>query len=350
MPARERTTRRVTIDDIARATGVSKATVSKALNDRHDVSDTTRDNVRHAAARLGYHLRTREPSSELLPNVAVVTSTFDALHTLQILSGAVQECARRGYSMSATHLLLDVPPHIPRPLTDDWLKIIESKGYVGLILVTTPVSNRVIASCTNLGLPIVAIDPTNRPGLDVLSIGATNWNGGLDATQHLIDLGHTRIAYISGPAESLPSIERRQGYLSALQINGIESDPHLIAGSEFTFDAGLEAARKMLRLPENDRPTAFFAGSDWSALGAIEAAREFDLRVPTDISVIGFDDTALATSSAPRLTTVRQPLIEIGAAAVRSLADLRSGNGPTAAMKLNTALIVRASTAPPPQA
>lgn len=335
---------RVTLTDIARETGLSKATVSKALNGRKDVSLGTRSLVSGVASRLGYAVRSHADST--FPNVAVVTDTFDTLYTLQILKGSAQECLRQGFALTATYVLTETPTGQMAPLSDPWLRAVSARQYVGLILVTTEVGDHLVETCQVLRIPLAVIDPTNRPRPDVYSVGATNWNGSLDAVQHLFDLGHRRIAFVSGPSQSQPSLERLQGYLSGLQINGLEADERLVMGSEFTFTAGLEAAQEMLTLDPTVRPTAFFAGSDWSALGVLEAVRERGLRVPQDISVIGFDDTALATSSAPRLTTVHQPLLDMGAVAVRTLADLRAGVTPTGAMKLNTRLVVRDSTGP----
>lgn len=337
---------RTTLDDVSRAAGLSKSTVSKALNGRSDVSQQTRQRITHIAMELGYRRQT-VPAS-ILPHVAVVTDTFDTLYTLQILKGAAQECTRQGFALTATYVLIDTPSGQLAPLSDGWLRAVSGGQYVGLILVTTEVRDHLVETCNALGLSLAVIDPTNKPRPNVYSVGATNWNGGLDAVQHLIDLGHRRIAFVCGPAQSQPSLERYQGYLSALQINGITPDYRLVSGTDFTFAAGLEAARTMLKLEPSHRPTAFFAGSDWSALGVLEAVRESGLRVPQDISVIGFDDTAFATSSAPRLTTVHQPLLDMGAAAVRTLANLRNGITPTGPMKLNTHLMVRDSTGPVP--
>ncbi len=338
------TRHRATLADIARVTGLSTSTISKALNGRPDVADATRVLVVNAAQQVGYSFRS--VSAQRFPSVAVVTDTFDTLYTLEILKGAAQECLRQGFALTATYLLMETPPNRIPILSDTWLKSVSDDRYIGLVLVTTEVHDDLVATCTKLDLPLAVIDPTNRPRPDVYSIGATNWNGGLDAVQHLIDLGHRRIAFISGPPESQPSLERYQGYLSALQINDITPDDRLVTGSDFTFSAGLASAQEMLLLSADQRPTAFFAGSDWSALGVLEAVRQNGLRVPEDISVVGFDDTPFAMSSAPRLTTVHQPLLDMGATAVRTLANLRDGITPTGAMRLNTHLIVRDSTGP----
>ncbi|WP_188043893.1 LacI family DNA-binding transcriptional regulator [Changpingibacter yushuensis] len=334
---------RVTLDDIAAASGYSKATVSKALNNRSDVSARTKLIVRRAAQDLEYNGKKVAPT--ILPNVAVITDTFDTLYTLQILNGAVRECSLRGYAMTSSYLTVDAPKSSLKPLSRRWLEAISSLDYIGLVLVTTAVPDHLVDDCLELDVPITVIDPTNRPRSDVYSISATNWNGGLDATKYLLDLGHQKIAFVGGPPESLPSIERHQGYLSALRMAGITPDPDLTTGTEFTFESGLAAAKLLQNLPAGRRPTSFFAGSDWSAVGVIEGVRRAGLRVPQDVSVVGFDDTALASSFSPPLTTIYQPLRDMGSAAVRALSDLRSGMTPTAPMMLNTHLVIRDSTA-----
>ena len=336
----------VTLEDVARTARVSKATASKALNDRPDVSTETKLRVRAAVDELGYVASTRSPAA--YPNVAVVADTFDQLYTLEVLGGAARECLLNGVAMTTTHLAEGIDTPFPHPLQDDWLRLIASKGYLGLVLITTEVNEHLVDLAKRLDLHLVVIDPASIPPPDVHSIGATNWNGGLDATQHLIDLGHRRIAYIHGPDGSLPSRERFMGYMSALQMNNIPTSTDLARGGSFTYRSGLAAARELLARPATERPTAFFAASDSSALGVIEATREVGLRVPQDVSVVGFDDTSLAVSSAPRLTTVRQPLRDMGASAIRAIIGLRSGTHPTGPMKLNTTLVLRDSSAPPP--
>jgi DNA-binding LacI/PurR family transcriptional regulator len=345
MPVPDPTTRRArtTLSDVARELGISKATVSKALNNREDVSLGTRLRVREKAEELGY--RATQSNADF-PDVAVVANTLDAMYTLQVLAGLSDECLVHGLAM-AVATTGPVEGARVHPLSDRWLRLIASKGYWGLILITNEVPAPLARLATELGLPLVVIDPVQTVSPDVMTIGATNWNGALAATQHLIGLGHRRIAYVQGPDGSLPSDERYEGYLSALRQAGLRRDPTLVIGDDFSFDCGLTAGRDLLSRPADRRPTAIFCGSDATALGVIESAREAGLRVPDDLSVVGFDDTFLAVSSAPRLTAVRQPMHEMGAAAIRALVSLHSGVRPSAPMRLDTQLIVRDSTAPP---
>ncbi len=335
--------RRPTLADLARSLGVSRATVSKALNNRPDVSAATRARVQQRAVELGY--RTRR-STEDLQNIAVVTNALEAMYTLQVLAGLSDECLIQGVAMTVTST---TPVQNARivPLSQDWVRHIAALGYRGLVLLTHEVTEELARLTAQLELPLVVIDPVKTIASGVMAIGATNWNGAVDATRFLLELGHTRIAYVRGPDGSLPSDERYEGYLSALRQADVTHDPSLIIGDDFSFDCGLASGRELLARPSWERPTAVFCGSDATALGVIESAREAGLRVPEDLSVVGFDDTFLAVSSAPRLTTVRQPMHEMGAAAIRALVGVRRDAPLTAPMRLATQLIVRDSTAPP---
>ncbi len=335
--------RRVTLDTIALTAGTSKATVSKALNGREDISSATRERILKIAEDLGYARRSHATEPR---HVALVADAYQSVYTMQVLRGAARECATHGYLLTATHLEIQTQNPATQPLTREWLTEI-AQTHIGLALVTCAVPDSLVRTCADLELPLVAIDPTNHPRSDVLTFGSTNWNGGLEATRHLLDLGHTRIAYVRGPADSLPSIERLQGYLSALQMAGISAIPDLVTGKEFTFEGGLEAGRQLFALPSSRRPTAVFAGSDWLALGVMEAARQAGLDVPGDISVVGFDDTEVAASTSPGLTSVHQQIAQLGAAAVRALVDIHRGHKPTGPMRLTTWLVRRSSTAPP---
>jgi LacI family transcriptional regulator len=188
------------------------------------------------------------------------------------------------------------------------------------------------------------VDPEGEPAPGVVSVGATNWHGGLAATRHLLELGHRRVAMISGPADMLCSQARVDGYRAALETAGVEVDPMLIRRGTFLVDSGHDQGHALLSLP--DPPTAIFAGSDLMAFGVFEAARQRGLRVPEDLSVVGFDDLPLSKSAWPPLTTVRQPLQEMAALATRTVLAMKRGEAPESRrVELATDLIVRESTA-----
>lgn len=338
----------VTLGDVANAVGVSKATASKALNGRRDVSVATRTKVQAAAKGLGYE-RIGSASKASYPVVAMVADDFIGTYALDILRGAATSAVASGVALVTLYTPANPPPGVHVPLTDEWFDTVKMQDWLGVIVVTSRLSTRQLNKVSAIDLPLVVIDPANALPPHVASIGATNWNGGVEATQHLLDLGHKRIAFIRGTTGSVPSAERLQGYLSALGMRGMAPDPQLIVGDEFSYAAGSRAARDLLSLPQGIRPTAIFASADSLALGVYEAAHEHGLSIPKDLSVVGFDDSMIAEITTPGLTTVRQPLEDMGAAAVRYLVDVGKGRPTTTGpLRLATRLVIRASTAPPP--
>lgn len=335
------------LGDVAHRAGVSRATASKALNGRKDVSPETRTRVLAAATDLGYQRRTsvEKPS---YPIIAMVTDDLTAAYTLDILRGAVTSAMSAGVALVSLYTPSVQLPGMNVPLTDAWFETVKAQDWVGVIAVTVRLSPRQLSKAAAINLQLVAIDAASALPPQIASIGATNWNGGVDATQHLLDLGHERIAFIGGTKGSVPAAERLQGYISALGMRGMSPNPHLVKGEEFSLAAGKKAAFELFDLPPSERPTAVFASSDTIALGVYEAAHERGITIPDQLSVVGFDDTAIAEITIPRLTTVRQPLEDMGAAAVRYLMDVRKGRPTTSGpLRLATRLVVRSSTAAP---
>ena len=195
-------------------------------------------------------------------------------------------------------------------------------------------------------IPFVIVDPTGEPLHDTPSVGATNWNGGLAATRHLIGLGHRRIAVVGGPADILCSRARVDGFRAAMDAAGVAVDPTLVSHGRFSVEEGIERGRDLLSRP--DPPTAIVTGNDLQALGIYQVARELRRHIPEDLSVVGFDDLPVARWVGPPLTTVRQPLIEMAETAAELVLALAAGEAPTRSrVELSTELIVRESTAPP---
>ncbi len=199
------------------------------------------------------------------------------------------------------------------------------------------------------GFGLVTVDPVSARDADdagLVSVSATNWTGGVQATEHLLDLGHRRIGFAGGPPESQPARQRYHGYLAALGAAGVDVDQTLIKRQGFRHEDGKSMAEALLDLPEP--PTAIVAGCDVSALGVLAAARRRNLHLPEDLSIVGFDDSYAAESASPSLTTVRQPLREMGRLALRTVLALARGEGPeTHHFELATTLVVRDSTARP---
>ena len=339
------TTHRPTLDQVAAAAGVSKATASKVLNGRPHISAETRAKVEQAIARLGYVPSTgpRLPG-DTLAKVAVVFRTLSDIYNMRVLEGIV--ASAHAQEIEVIVEVQDVSSGPRSPLTPGWLRHQAARQRTGIIVVTSELSGAQRSLLRSLGLAAVHIDPVNPMEAETISVGSTNFAGGMQATQHLVDLGHRRIAFAGGPVGSMPNKERYHGYLSTLAAAGITADPALALMREHRFDAGLEMATAFLT--SQHPPTAIFAGSDSSALGVLEAARRLGMRVPQDLSLVGFDDTYAATSSAPALTTVRQPIVEMGRVALQTLLQLSRGDAvDNHHVQLSTQLVVRESTAPP---
>lgn len=337
---------RVTLGDVAERAGVSLATASKVMNGRNDVKDATRRAVHDAARGLGYAHRRRTPT----PARSLVM-VFDALsspYALQILHGATLAARRAGVDLAVT--TTEEPDAAgPEILSRAWFREAADRGHAAVIAVTTPISARHLRASRACDIPLLVIDPAAvGPAIagedGPFRISATNWLGGRAATEHLVGLGHRRIGAIAGPAESLPGRERLEGYRSALEQAGIPFDPDLVVGDSYDFEGGRACTRRLLSLPEP--PTAIFATADTVALGVLRAAHELGVRVPEQLSVVGFDDTLLAGWSSPQLTVVRQPLYSMGQVAVeRALALAVDPERFAHPIQLETQLVERESTA-----
>lgn len=339
---------RVTLDDVAAAAGVSKSAASKALNNRADVSAATKQRVLAVCEDLGY-VRPETTAVRAYPPIAIVSDDLATAYTIEVLKGAATAALNAGVALTITYTPESAPREHPVPFEPEWFALLKSTDYIGLIVLTSPLTREQHTHARRVGLPVVLIDPSGQLEPGVASIGATNWNGGVDATEYLIGLGHERIALVGGPEDSVPARERHQGYLSALQMHSLPLREELVSSVPFTYDAGLHEGRRLLALPEAQRPTAVFAASDTTALGIYEAAREAGLRIPQDFSVVGFDDTEMAGWAAPRLTTVRQPLFRMGQEAVRMIVDNQRGRAmlTTTPVRLSTRLVIRDSAAAP---
>jgi LacI family transcriptional regulator len=328
--------RRVTIAHIAAAAGVSPSTVSKVLNGNSDVSAATRQRVQSLLAEHSYE---RRSSAQAEPPLLIdlVFQELESPWAMEIIKGAVQAAGEAGLNVALTSLS-------EHDTTRPWLDHICARGTQGVILLLANLDRRQRAELRSRGLPFAVVDPRGEPDPSITTVGATNWSGGFNATRHLIELGHERIGMISGPLDLLCSRARMDGYRSAMESAGLSIDPDLMAWGDFHVDGGFKAAMTMLSLPK--RPTALFAGSDLQALGVLEAARLQHVRVPADLSLVGFDDLPLSTWTSPPLTTVRQPLADMAATAVRLV--LAHGDGARAqSIELATSLVVRETSAPP---
>jgi len=336
MDAPDTTDQRVKLNELADQAGVSLSTVSKVLNGRTDVSKATRARVESILEREGYKRRSGLPNRGTL--IELVFSELETAWAMEIIRGVENIARANGLSVVLTE---SGDRHSPSP---EWIEGVLRRRPIGVVLVFSDLADDAKAKLRSRAIPFVIVDPAGDPAPDVPSVGSANWSGGLMATRHLIELGHTRIAMITGPEDMMCSLARLDGYRSAMNTAGIPIDPALIRFGNFQVDGGRDAARVLLEA--ENRPTAIFAGSDLQALGVIDAARSLGLRIPRDLSLVGYDDLQLAQWSSPALTTIHQPLTKMAEEAARLVIRMSEGElESTPRMDLATRLVVRESTA-----
>src|SRR5690606_20168831 len=220
--------------------------------------------------------------------IHVVFDTIINMYSLYVLDGVLSAGADLDADVVTSALSSGgVLPE--EALGVDRLKEIAARGHTGLAVVTAQMTGEEIALCEQVGLALVVIDPVNPLDDRVTSVGATNWAGGVQATRHLLDLGHRRIAFVGGSEGSVPGRERLHGYREALEAAGLAPDPTLTRHGPFDAETGAEIAQYLLDM--EDPPTGVFAASDSIAMGVMRVAKHRGLRIPEDLSVIGFDDT-----------------------------------------------------------
>ena len=328
--------RKTTLAAIAAEAGVSLPTVSKVLNGRPDVSAETRARVARLLDQHNYSRGTsrRHRRSGLID---LVFNGLDSPWAVEILRG-VEEWG----SANSTGVAVSAVRHgDARPTS--WTGTLASHDTDGVILVTSELTSSQLGQLRNAGIPLVVIDPVNPPPPEIPSVGATNWAGGLSATEHLLGLGHRRIGTIAGPGDFLCSRARVDGYRSALEREGITFDPDLVRHGDFHHEGGFARGGELLDLP--DRPTAIFAGSDQQAFGVYEAARQHGLRIPEDIAVVGFDDIEDARYAFPTLTTISPDKKNIARLAVARLFErMKGAEVLPASRSVEYRLVIREST------
>lgn len=337
---------RATLADVARLAGVSPATASKVLNGRSDVSATTRDLVLSVIAEIGYKPTTARRDLERDRTLVTVLDIVESRYAGTVLQGILKAA-----TAARAELLLRLAPDdwtgTSRTAARAWVTELQASGATGVIALAVAVPDSVLLAAEDAELPVVTIDPIDTTDSRVVSIGSTNWAGGRSATEHVIRLGHRRIAWIGGPVRSAPSAERFHGYQAALHSAGITPDGRLIRHDAFSVEAGRQHGHDILALDE--RPTAIVAGNDEIAVGVLAAAKELHTAVPSELSVTGFDDTPQANWTTPRLTSVRQPLVGMGRMAVETALGMADGVQPASRhLQLATTLSVRDSTGPAP--
>ncbi|MEV5319462.1 LacI family DNA-binding transcriptional regulator [Streptomyces sp. NPDC052687] len=341
--ARSSTTAGPTLAVVAREAGVSVPTASKVVNGREDVAPETRRRVTEALVRLGYVRRPRFDAARTPGMVDLVVRSLASSWSGAVLHGVEEAAHDAGLDVVVSAALSRNRAGRPER---GWLDKLSARGSAGVLFDLPELTEAQYTWLEQHRIPFVMIDPLLEPPPGVVSVGAANWQGGVMATEHLLSLGHERIAVLAGPRRTLCGGARLAGYRSALASAGLPHRPEYIRHTGPDEAAARRQARELLDLPQP--PTAVFACSDRMALGVYEALAERGLRVPDDLSVVGFDDLPEARWASPALTTVRQPVSEMAATALRLLVRLMDGDRPESTRtELSTRLIARESTAAP---
>jgi LacI family transcriptional regulator len=329
--------RRPTITDVARAAGVSVATVSKAINDRDGVSASTHAHVLKVVAELGYESSLVATSMRRGRTnvIGVLVAEFEPF-ALQLLQGVSTALQGTPYDVLAYAGTVSAGDHL------GWER--RSLSRLGGTLIDGAILVTPTTTPAHSSVPIVAVDPHTGPD-GPATVAVQNIDGARAATEHLISLGHRRIGHLRGRTDLESAQQREEGYRQALEAAGIRADPALIIDGGYRAASATAGAHALLTLP--DPPTAVFAANDLTAIEMIRVAAERGLTTPRDLSVVGFDDVPQAASSVPQLTTVRQPLIEMGESAVRVLLSMLEGGEPEH-VRMPAELVVRSSTAVAP--
>ncbi|GAA1919278.1 LacI family DNA-binding transcriptional regulator [Microbacterium aoyamense] len=331
-------TSRATLARVAEQAAVSMSTVSKVLNGRPGVAAETRARVETLLSEVGYTRRGAVVPGA--PLIEIVFSELDNEWAMELIRGAGATAKLNGMGLIVTQ---SGTRHAPDP---EWIDEVISRQPFGIILVMSDLPPANKDRLRRLQIPFVLVDPSGNPAPDVPSVAAANWDGGLQATNHLIALGHRRIGVIAGPHDVMCARARVSGYRAALESAGLPVDDDLVQPGDFHIEGGLVGGTALLE--SRDRPTAVFATNDLQAIGVYQAARALNLRVPEDVSIVGFDDLQFSNFSSPPLTTVHNPLYEMAREAARILLDIRAGSPVgTGRRELGTSLVVRESSVGP---
>lgn len=325
---------RVTIGDVARTAGVSVATVSKVINDRYGVAPDTSARVHQVIADLGYEssIVARSLRSRRTNVIGILVAEFEPFST-ELLKGISEAVEGTGYELLAYSG--GMGRHDRVGWEQRYLSRLAGTLIDGAVLVTPTVVN------PRNTIPVVAVDPHTGPS-GPPTVDSDNLAGARAATEHLLELGHRRIGFIGGRTDLESARLREKGYRDAHEAAGVAVDPELLRVGGYRPETTDSPAHELLTLP--DRPTAIFAANDLSAIRTMDVAHDLGLRVPGDVSVVGFDNVPESALTDPPLTTVSQPIHQMGAEALRMVVDLIQGTPRDAHLRLPTSLVVRGST------
>lgn len=329
---------KITIKDVAKEAGVSIATVSKALNDVDVVKPETKKRVLDAVKNLYYipNLMGKQLKSGQTKLLGFYTTSVSGPYFNVLVESIAREAERHGYGINVF------------VSTDKQVVLNSIMGNLvdGIIGFEDLITEEDLQAMKRENIKAVFVD-RNIEAEFIGSVVFDSYQKGYEATEHLLRLGHTNIAYIAGYDGVFDNEERKRGYQQALADHGVAYDPDNILHGLFEEEGSYNAVRTFMRQRWQDHPTAFLAGNDLSAIGAIKALKVLGLEVPQDISIVGFDDIELLEYFTPQLTTVHNPIARQGTLAVEHLLELINEEQPGHSYELSGELIIRSSTSVP---
>ena len=326
----------VTMFDVAIEAGVSTATVSRVANGHPNIRLATRERVEEAMRRLGYvaNLRARSLAGGRTNLIGLIVDDLESSYISQVARGIDEAVATHGYDLMVSTMHM-------RERTTRHIESLFNGFAEGLIVLLAGGFGRYLGEVEARKFPVVLID--HDPASNVSIVKADNDAGTREAVRHLSTLGHDRIGFITGNLKVASARERLDAYRTEVAELGLNPQTDLVVDGDFTLDGGATAARQLLGL--NEPPTALLASSDAEAFGVMQVAREMGVTIPGDLSLVGFDDIPEASYVTPTLTTVRQPMREMGVLAAEMLMSIvEEGQGQTSTVRLPTQLIVRETT------
>ncbi len=329
-----------TIHDVAQDAGVSPTTVSRYLNNRIELPPSTAGRIDAAIARLDYrpNLLAKRLSTGKSEAVGLVTPEIREPFFAELASAFEDEADRHGYTVFMSSTRSDREREIAS------LERLHDRHVDGLLMMTNTPDDGTLAALIGRRRNVVIVDE-DIPGVNVPRIFVENTEGAYRATRHLIEHGHTRIAYLAGPQGLFTVGERHRGFVQAMSEAAIPVRPEYVAIGSFAPELARAATLKFLALPVP--PTAIFASSDYLAIGAVMGLHEAGIRVPEEVSLIGFDDMAFGALLSPPLTAIRQPVETLGRLGFQTLFALLNGEPPPMLTRLPVELIVRRSVGAP---
>jgi DNA-binding LacI/PurR family transcriptional regulator len=330
----------ISIKDIARSAKVSHSTVSRALNNNPRVKSATVAKIRRIAEEAGYRgsAIARGLATRRTKTIGVVVTTIADLFAAGVVSGIESVAGDHGYSVVLANSNADA---------DREMRVVrsfEERRVDGIIVTASRVGALHLPLLSRMNVPIVLLN-NQHPSEFAHSVMIENLSASYEATRHLVELGHRRIAYIGDRNGRQSDTERFGGYRQALDSGHLPFQPELVVYGSGTPESGMEAMATLLGF--QSPPTAVFCYDDMTALGAMRQIHASGLHVPQDVSVVGFDDLTIVQFMEPPLTTIRQPMAEMGRLAMEAMLDLLGGSGLTHEIKVRGKLVVRASTGPP---